>query len=85
MNLEGVDAQLRASMEVSNISVTVTGPQLWLDELKSSSIRLVCDATGLTEGSYDLPVSCSISAEGAEEAATQLSQETISVTLKPRN
>ena len=48
------------SLDKTRASVTINGPKLWLDKLKSSGIVLTADLTGLKEGVHNVPLLCSI-------------------------
>lgn len=60
LSVQGTGDGYGASLAQSRVSVTVTGPQLWVESLRSSDITLSCDASGLTAGIYELPVICKV-------------------------
>ncbi len=67
LSVEGTGSDYKASLGQSRASVTITGPQLWVESLRSSDLTLTCDASGLTAGIYELPVICKVS--GGEDVA----------------
>ncbi|HNX61150.1 MAG TPA: hypothetical protein PKN45_00800 [Candidatus Limiplasma sp.] len=67
LEITGTADGLMASCETKTVSVTVTGPKLTFDLLKSSSLKAFVSADGLGEGSYALPVQLSI--RGMDESS----------------
>lgn len=51
---------LKATMVTNRANITVYGPMLWIESLRSAHMTLTVDASGLPAGSYELPVLCSI-------------------------
>ena len=62
-------------------SVTVSGPQLWLAELKAKKITLYCDATGLSEGNYQLPLLCRIEGSDDQPYSVEVSPALVDVAI----
>ena len=60
INALGLNEGLALSLDKSRASVTISGPQLWLDKLRSSGITLTADLTGLKEGVHNVPLLCHI-------------------------
>lgn len=58
LSVEGTGSEFDSSLEKNRASVTITGPQLWVESLRSSDLSLSCDASGLTAGVYELPIIC---------------------------
>lgn len=81
VNIVNVENGMRASMENKTASVIITGPQLWVQGLRSHHITLTCDASGLTAGVYDLPVQCTIQNDEGQEYTVEVGPETIQVTI----
>lgn len=67
LSVQGTGSEYSASLSQSKVNVTITGPQLWVESLRSSAISLSCDASGLTAGVYELPVICKV--EGSDDVA----------------
>ena len=67
LEITGTADGLMASCETKTVSVTVTGPKLTFDLLKSSALNAFVSADGLGEGSYALPVQLSI--RGMDESS----------------
>ncbi len=84
VDLTGVGNGLNATLAVGQAAVTITGPQLFVDAIRPYHLTLSCDASGLTAGTYDLPVICQVSAEGGESYTIEVSPATVQVTLKER-
>lgn len=81
IQIEGLEEGYNASMSRVNASVMITAPQTWLDALQSRDIRLVCDASGLTPGTYSLPVLCRVDTEEGEDISVEVVPGNVSVTI----
>lgn len=84
VNLVGLESGLNAQLGVRKANATVEGPQLWVNKLRSSSITLSVDASGLTAGVYSLPVLCEIADEGTDNYYVSASPMMIDVTITAR-
>ena len=60
ITLTGVASNLRGRLDSSTASVTLRGEQLALKALRANSVTLACDASGLTAGTWDLPILCTV-------------------------
>lgn len=60
LSVEGTGSDYESSLAQNRASVTITGPQLWVEGLRSADLSLSCDATGLTAGTYELPIICKV-------------------------
>lgn len=60
LSVEGTGSEYESSLAQNRASVTITGPQLWVEGLRSADLSLSCDATGLTAGTYELPIICKV-------------------------
>lgn len=60
LSVEGTGSDYESSLTQNRASVTITGPQLWVEGLRSADLSLSCDATGLTAGTYELPIICKV-------------------------
>lgn len=81
IQLEGLEDGYRASMSRANASVMLTGSQNWLDTLDGEKIHLICDASGLAPGTYNLPVLCRVETDDDEDLLVDVIPSTISVTI----
>lgn len=57
---ENVGTGYEAVLAQKTAGVTISGPQLWVEKLRKANLTLTCDASGLTEGTYDLPILCKV-------------------------
>ena len=74
INVDGCDTSLRSSLSLSSVKVEITGPQLWINKLKSSAFRVSCDVTGLGAGTWQVPLVCTVDDDNLpEEYTTSLS------------
>ena len=84
VTLSNVGNGLNGTLNTRQASVTITGPQLVVESLWSSNITLTCDASGLTAGTYELPVSCKLTGDDDNQCTVEIDPSTITVTLKDR-
>jgi len=73
-----------ASLATKYATVTVTGPQLWINHVIKSDVVLYCDATGLKAGTYELPELCTISGSGDTAYSLDIVPSTIEVTISEK-
>lgn len=83
IQLEGLEEGYRASMSRANATVMLTGSLLLLEEIDSRDIQLVCDASGLAPGTYNLPILCRIDGDDGQELLVDVVPPTVSVTISP--
>jgi YbbR domain-containing protein len=57
----GTGEGLAAALAPDEVTVLITGPQLLVQELEPTNLRVMVDLTGLAEGSYQIPPDVSIS------------------------
>lgn len=81
VSITGVGKGLTSSMSTTQASVVITGPQLFVNALRSGNITLTCDASGLTAGTYDLPILCQLSAGEGESYTLDVQPLAAQVTL----
>ena len=84
VTVSGVENGLRADPSVKNADVTITGAQLWVETLKANDLTLVCDASGLAEGTYQLPVICQVAGSDGQTFSVEVVPETIAVTISSK-
>lgn len=84
LSIQNVETGLSASLATKQASVTVSGPQLWLGKLKKGHITLYCDAAGLSEGEYQLPLLCAITGSDDQPYSVEVSPATVDVTIKTK-
>ena len=81
VTVTGVENGTKADLSVKNADVTITGAQLWVEALKANALSLVCDASGLAEGTYQLPVICQVAGSDGQTFSVEVVPETIAVTI----
>ena len=84
LTVENVGDGLTATLGIRYGSVTVSGPQLWLENLKKSSIKLFCDASGLSEGEYQLPILCTIADSDDQPYSVEVAPVALDVSIKAK-
>ena len=84
ISCRNVEGGFAAALEIPAASVTVSGPQLWLEQLKKSSISLICDASGLSEGEYQLPIICTIADSEDQPYSVEVTPDFINVTISTK-
>lgn len=85
VTVTNVEDGLSASMTSTHYaSVTITGPQLWVESLRNADITLTCNAADLTEGEYNLPISCVVNTDENVLYSVELGTETLPVILRAK-
>ena len=79
--VENVPEGMAVQTEPGAVAVAVTGPQTWVETLTADDIRLSCDASGLAQGTHELPLYCIIAGGEVQEHTVDPSQLTVRVTL----
>ena len=83
ITVENLSADLEARLSVRQSAVQVTGPHSFVNELKSSNVRLYVDVKGLEAGEHELVVQADI--DNDETFSCALSTPEVTVTLTPKN
>ena len=84
LGIENVERNHVASLGTKEATVTVTAPQLWVNNVVKGDVQLYCDATGLGAGTYDLPVLCTISGSGETTYDLEIVPATVHVTIEEK-
>ena len=75
---------LKASMHVNRVNITITGPMLWIDALRTSRLELTVDASNLPAGSYELPVLCTITDSAGVSYSVDIAPAFIQVDIREK-
>ena len=83
MRLEtvGTEDGFKCQLSYKYAGVTVQGPKLWVDELRSNSITLICNVSGLGEGVYEIPVICEVKDDEGQTYTVEIVPETVTATI----
>jgi len=81
LTLSGMDTGLNATCESKTVSVTVTGPKLKFDSLKSTALKAYVSTAGLAAGTYALPVQLSIRDVDEQSFTYAITPQNVSVTI----
>lgn len=73
---------MKANLLTNRVNITITGPMLWIDALRSDRLTLTVDATDLPPGSYELPVLCTITDSEGVGYSVDISPAFIQVEIK---
>ena len=84
VSLRNTPAGMSAKAAPTRASITITGEKNWLNTLRSASINLFCDLTGLEAGTHSVPVQCTIIGTDGHQYTTELHQAELIVTLTAR-
>lgn len=82
ITVENQPADMEAKLSVRQSAVQVTGPQNYVDGLKSSNVRLFVDADGLAAGEHELVVQVVIDNDQTFSCALGTPQVTLTLTEK---
>ena len=82
IEVQGLPRGMTATLDLDSIDLTVEGRISIVSMLKRSDIRVFVDVTGLSEGTYNLPLSLLVRDEDATvELTTALSADMVTVVL----
>lgn len=84
LSVTGAPSGMSAAAETSKVTVTLTGPMLSMDSLRSSRLKTFVSAEGLTAGTYDLPVQLTISHDDADLFSFTVAPQSVSVTVSEK-
>ncbi len=82
ISIVNVPSGLRGSLAQTTTTVTVTGPMLIVDKLRSGRFKLRVDATGLEAGEHTLPVEVYLDSNELEELQFAVQHASVTLTLK---
>lgn len=81
VQVEQISEGMTVLVEPAAVNVSVTGAQTWVQALTAEQIRISCDASGLGEGTHELPLGCIIQGSEGQEFTVELSQLTVRINL----
>lgn len=82
ISIINVPSGLRGTLSETSTTLTVTGPQLMVEKLRSGRFKLRVDATGLEPGEYTLPVEVHLDSDELEELQYAVQHASVTLTLK---
>ncbi len=77
----GTGSGLKAALEKKTLSVVLTGPQLVVENLRSSKVTAYVDVNGLKAGEYVLPVQLHVEGADMSQLSYEITPATVQVTL----
>lgn len=84
LSISGTPEGMSAATETAKVNVTLTGPMLLMEALKSSKIKASVSAEGLTPGVFDLPIRLTIDLDGADQFTYTVAPQSVSVTVSQK-
>lgn len=81
LSIANIPDGLNADTETSKVNITLTGPMLSMDGLRSSALTAFVSAENLSEGTYDLPIQLTIDNDDADSFTYTIAPESVSVTI----
>lgn len=84
ITLGEVDAGMRATTILRSATVTVNGPQNWLEQLRAADVTLTVDVSGLESGVHDLPILCHVKGAEGVNYTVDVAPATVQVTIEKR-
>lgn len=79
--IDGLPKELRGTLDRNTTTLTLTGPQLSLDALRSKNISLSVNAEGLQEGEHTLSVQIDLKDAETDNFQFKLLNPTVTLTL----
>ncbi len=84
LSIAGTPEGMSAASETSKVNVTLTGPQLLMETLRSSKLKAFVSAEALTPGVFDLPIQLTVSVDGADQFSYTIAPQSVSVTVSQK-
>jgi len=81
LSIRDTPEDLVSASETTKAAVSVTGPALAMETLRTSKLKAFVSAEGLTPGTFDLPIQLIIDREDADVFTYTLTPQSIAVTL----
>ena len=81
VDLRGVPEDMKAQADNQRVSVTLSGPVLWLEKVKSGHVELWADVNGLAEGEHEVPIQCAVADAAGISYVFKVEPGTVKVTL----
>lgn len=81
LTIDNLPEAMTAATETAKVTVSVTGPQLSVETLRSSKLSAYVSAEGLTSGTFDLPVRLTINVDDADVFTYTIAPQSVAVTL----
>ncbi len=81
LSIDKVAEGMTAATETTKVTVTVTGPALSVETLRSSKLSAYVSAEGLSSGTFDLPVQLTINKDDADVFTYTIAPQSVAVTL----
>ena len=72
---------LTAETETSEVTISVTGPELSMESMRNYKLTAFISAAGLTAGTYDLPIALTINHDDADLFTYTIAPQSVSVTI----
>ncbi|MBP3637814.1 MAG: hypothetical protein J6K13_09705 [Clostridia bacterium] len=84
VNVVNLARDLNVKLDTTNVDLTISGPQLWVQGLRTYHITMQCDVAGLGAGEYELPVQCLVQNDQGQNYSVELDHPTVKVTIEDR-
>lgn len=84
LSIEGAPEGMTAASETTKVNVTLTGPQLLMETLRSGKLKAFVSAAALTPGAFDLPIQLTIDLDGADQFSYTIAPQSVSVTVSQK-
>jgi len=85
ISLQNVPDGFNAKASDTRGDVTLTGPKLWLDKLKSSALSLSCDLSGLeAEGEHQVEILCEVKGSDGISYMYSVEPANVQITLNAK-
>ncbi|MBR4081703.1 MAG: hypothetical protein IKK21_07980 [Clostridia bacterium] len=84
IEMKNIPSGYTASIGHKTVTVTVTGPQLWVDSLRSAHITARCNLDGLEEGIHEVPVNVLISTDEGQSYTLESAPAMVMAEIKAK-
>lgn len=84
VNVVNLARGLNAKLDTTDANLIISGPQSWVQGLRTYHITVLCDVSGLGAGEYELPVQCMIQNATEQSYSVEIDPPTVKVIIEDR-
>jgi len=81
LSITGTPEGLSANTETSTVAISITGPELSMESMRSSRLTAFVSAENVTAGTFDLPIQLTINHDDADLFTYTIAPQSVSVTV----
>ncbi len=82
VEVQGLPEGWSAGSATETVQVRITGEAAWVNALTAADVKVVCDVTGLAEGTHEAPLRCQVIGGEEHPHVLEIEPAALQVTLK---